>query len=245
MSEVSCNEQDIQALSKEGISRYIRSYIMRLQGKRKLWLVALIFGVLAGFVFMTYQAFQLRDQIVVLSEQNQMLTEKTEHLSYVNDLAIEFSMDPAIVTLVDRYAREFMKNGEAEWRLVRTPEFMSYIMLSLIYVESKGNTHAIGDDGKARGLTQIWVSTAREYGNVTPEQLHRPETNISFAFKHFQHLLQKYRGNLALALYAWNRGPSRVDRLLAYGESPQNGYAKKVYEAAVVSNRDLLAGSSR
>ena len=218
---------------------------MRLQEKRKLWLVALTFGVLAGFVILIYQAFQLRDQIVVLSEQNQMLTEKTEHLSYVNDLAIEFSMDPAIVTLVDRYSREFMKNGEAEWRLVRTPEFMSYIMLSLIYVESKGNTHAIGDDGKARGLTQIWVSTAREYGNVTPEQLHRPETNISFAFKHFQHLLQKYRGNLALALYAWNRGPSRVDKLLVYGESPQNGYAKKVYEAAVVSNRDLLTGSSR
>ncbi len=218
---------------------------MRLQGKRKLWLVALIFGVLAGFVFMIYQAFQLRDQIVVLSEQNQMLTEKTEHLSYVNDLAIKFSMDPAIVTLVDRYSREYMRNGEAEWRLVRTPEFMSYIMLSLIYVESKGNTHAIGDDGKARGLTQIWVSTAREYGNVTAEQLHRPETNISFAFKHFQHLLQKYRGNLALALYAWNRGPGRVDRLLVYGESPQNGYAKKVYEAAMVSNRDLLTGSSR
>jgi hypothetical protein len=245
MSEVSCNEQVIQALSKEGISRSIRSYIMRLQGKRKLWLVALIFGVLAGFVFMIYQAVQLRDQIVVLSEQNQMLTEKTEHLSYVNDLAIEFSMDPAIVTLVDRYSREYMRNGEAEWRLVRTPEFMSYLMLSLIYVESKGNTHAIGDDGKARGLTQIWVSTAKEYGNVTAEQLHLPETNISFAFKHFQHLLQKYRGNLALALYAWNRGPARVDRLLAYGESPQNGYAKKVYEAAMVNNRDLLTGSSR
>jgi len=213
--------------------------------KGKWWFVALVVGLLAGFVFLIYQADQLRDQIVVLSEQNQMLTEKTEQLSYVNDLAIEFSMDPAIVTLVDRYSREFMKNGGPEWRLVRTPEFMSYLMLSLIYVESKGNTNAIGDDGRARGLTQIWVSTAREYGNVTPEQLQRPETNISFAFKHFQHLLQKYRGNLALALYAWNRGSSRVDRLLVYGESPQNGYAKKVYEAALLNNRDLLTGSSR
>ncbi len=213
--------------------------------KGKWWFVALMVGVLAGFVFLIDQVNQLRDQIVVLSEQNQMLTEKSEHLSYVNDLAIEFSMDPAVVTLVDRYSREFMKNGGPEWRLVRTPEFMSYMMLSLIYVESKGNTHAIGDDGRARGLTQIWVSTARDYGNVTPEQLHRPETNISFSFKHFQHLLQKYRGNLALALYAWNRGPGQVDRLLAYGESPQNGYAKKVYEAALLSNRDLLTGSVR
>jgi len=218
---------------------------MRLQVKEKWWILTLIVGLLAGFVFLIYQADQLRDQIGILSEQNQMLTEKSEHLSYVNDLAIEFSMDPAIVTLVDRYSREYMKNSGPEWRLVRTPEFMSYIMLSLIYVESKGNSDAVGDGGKARGLTQIWVSTAREYGSVTPEQLHRPETNISFAFKHFQHLLQKYRGNLALALYAWNRGSGKVDKLLLYGESPQNGYAKKVYEAALVSNRELLTGSSQ
>jgi len=218
---------------------------MRLQLKEKWWFVALTVGLLAGFIYLTYQADQLRDQIAVLSEQNLILTEKTEHLSYVNDLAIEFSMDPAIVILIDRYSREYMKDGGPEWRLVRTPEFMSYIMLSLIYVESKGNTHAVGDGGKARGLTQIWVSTAREYGNVTAEQLHRPETNLSFAFKHFQHLLQKYRGNLALALYAWNRGSGKVDKLLVYGESPQNGYAKKVYEAALLSNRELLTSSAQ
>ncbi|MCZ6768855.1 MAG: lytic transglycosylase domain-containing protein [Acidobacteria bacterium] len=218
---------------------------MKLQLKENWWFVALTVALLAGFVYLIDQADQLRDQIAVLSEQNLILTEKTEHLSYVNDLAIEFSMDPAIVILIDRFSREYMKNGGPEWRLVRTPEFMSYIMLSLIYVESKGNTHAVGDGGKARGLTQIWVSTAKEYGDVTAEQLHRPETNLSFAFKHFQHLLQKYRGNLALALYAWNRGPGKVDRLLVYGESPQNGYAKKVYEAALMNNRELLTGSSR
>jgi len=218
---------------------------MKLQLKENWWFVALTVVLLAGFVYLIDQADQLRDQIAVLSEQNLILTEKTEHLSYVNDLAIEFSMDPAIVILIDRFSREFMKNGGPEWRLVRTPEFMSYIMLSLIYVESKGNTHAVGDGGKARGLTQIWVSTAKEYGDVTAEQLHRPETNLSFAFKHFQHLLQKYRGNLALALYAWNRGSGKVDKLLVYGESPQNGYAKKVYEAALVSNRELLTSSAQ
>ena len=152
-------------------------------------------------------------------------------------------MDPTIVTLVDRYSREYMKNGGPEWRLVRTPEFMSYIMLSLIYAESKGDASAIGDGGKARGLTQLWVSTARDYGDVTAEQLHQPETNIDFAFQHFHHLLKKYHGNLALALYAWNRGSGKGDKLLLYGESPQNGYAKKVYEAAFVNNRDLSIDS--
>ncbi|MEE8348716.1 MAG: lytic transglycosylase domain-containing protein [Acidobacteriota bacterium] len=205
---------------------------------------ALVIGLLlAGFYWMDRENQLMQDQLSNLRQENDMLTERNERLSYINNLAIEFSMDPTIVTLVDRYSREYMKADGPEWRLVRTPEFMSYIMLSLIYVESKGNTHAVGDGGKARGLTQIWVSTAQDYGEVTAEALHRPETNISFAFKHFHQLLEKYHGNLALTLYAWNRGSRKVDRLLEYGESPGNGYAKKVYEAAMVNNRDVMTGT--
>ena len=111
--------------------------------------------------------------------------------------------------------------------------------------DSASTSEGVGDGGKARGLTQLWVSTARQYGDVTPEQLHLPETNISFSFKHFRHLLKKYRGNLALALYAWNRGAGKVDKLLIYGESPQNGYAKKIYEAALLNNRDWLLTSAQ
>ena len=187
----------------------------------------------------------LSEENQALSQLHQVLTQRNEKLSYFYDLATEFSMDPAVVTLVDLYARDYMSHDGPEWRLVRTPEFMTYIMLSLIYVESKGDPSAVGDGGKARGLTQIWVSTARDYGDVTPEQLHQPETNISFAFKHFHNLLKKYRGNLALVLYAWNRGSGKVDRLLVYGESPQNGYAKKIYEAALLNNRDLLNTQSQ
>ncbi len=223
---------------------------MELKEKGILWFMTFVVGLLVAFAYLIYQpdqlredSDQLRDQIAALSKENQTLKNKNEQLSYINFLSVEFSMDPTIVTLVDHYSREHMKNGGAEWKLVRTPEFMSYIMLSLIYAESKGNSNAVGDGGKARGLTQIWVSTARQYGDVTAKQLHQPETNIDFAFQHFHHLLKKYHGNLALALYAWNRGSGKVDKLLLYGESPQNGYAKKVYEAAFVNNRDLSIGS--
>jgi hypothetical protein len=222
---------------------------MSLKGKEK-WFTALFITLLSGFIFLVAQAHYFRNQVAMFSQENQMLSQrnqvlskKNENLRYYYDLATEFSLDPMIVTLVDQYARASMSDNGPEWRLVRTPEFMTYIMLSLIYVESKGDTFAVGDGGKARGLTQLWVSTARQYGDVTPEQLHLPETNISFSFKHFHYLLKKYRGNLALALYAWNRGSGKVDKLLVYGESPQNGYAKKVYEAALVNNRDWLLTS--
>lgn len=230
----------------------IRRMSTTLKSKAIWMYTTFAIGLLGGGLFLVDEANQLRDHIATLSNENQalvhknqVLTQTEEKLRYVYDLATEFSIDPAIVTLVDHYARENMREDEPEWRLVRTPEFMTYVMLSLIYVESNGNTHAVGDGGKARGLTQIWVSTANDYGDVTPEQLHLPETNISYAFKHFHYLLKKYRGNLALALYAWNRGAGKVDKLLVYGESPQNGYAKKIYEAALVNNRDWLITTSQ
>ena len=220
--------------------------------RQEKWLLGLFMTLLGGFLFLVVQGHYLRNEVATLSQwnqtlsqKNQVLTQNNEDLRYYYDLATEFALDPMIVTLVDQYARESMSDNGPEWRLVRTPEFMTYIMLSLIYVESKGNTYAVGDGGKARGLTQLWVSTARQYGDVTPEQLHLPETNISFSFKHFRHLLKKYRGNLALALYAWNRGEGKVDKLLIYGESPQNGYAKKIYEAALLNNRDWLLTSAQ
>ena len=220
-------------------------FLLSFNQYRRWGLLALVIVLLAGGShWMDQEDQRIQDQLTLFGQENAMRIERNEHLRYINDLALEFSMDPAIVVLVDRYSREYLKEGGLEWRLVRNPEFMSYIMLSLIYVESKGNTHAVGDGGRARGLTQIWVSTAQDYGEVTAEALHSPETNISFAFKHFHQLLKKYQGNFALTLYAWNRGSRKVDRLLAYGESPGNGYARKVYEAALVNNRDrLLVGT--
>ena len=123
---------------------------MRLNETRKWGFLTLVIGLLAGgFYWMDQEAQLIKVQMTALREENEMLTKRDEQLSYINDLAIEFSMDPTIVALVDRYSREYMKESGPEWRLVRTPEFMSYIMLSLIYVESKGDTHAVGDGGKA------------------------------------------------------------------------------------------------
>ena len=217
---------------------------MKNRGNAKWWFATLVVGLLAGFLSFAYQfdevESQLENEIDLLETRNQILTQENERLLYVNDLAIEFGMNPTIVTLVDHYSRKYLDQGGSEWRLLKTPEFMTYIMLSVIHAESKGNPSAVGDGGRARGLTQIWVSTARQYGEVTAQDLLDPETNVSFSFKHFHSLLKKYHGNLALALYAWNRGPGTVDKLLSYGESPQNGYGEKVYEAALVRNRESV-----
>lgn len=221
---------------------------MSLKARVAWWTSLMLVGLLgAGWVSFAYQSENVRRQLLStieqVSQEKQVLLKENERLRYIQNLAVEFSMEPGIVTVVDYYSRQYVQKDKPEWRLLKTPEFMTYIMLSLIYAESKGDPNAIGDGGKARGLTQIWVSTAREYGDVTAQQLLDAETNISFSFKHFHNLLVKYNGNLAMVLYAWNRGPGTVDKLLSYGQSPENGYARRVYQAALLNNREVLTGN--
>jgi soluble lytic murein transglycosylase-like protein len=41
-------------------------------------------------------------------------------------------------------------------------------------------------------------------------------------------LLERFNGDLRMALLAYNRGPSRVNDLLARGRNPANGYDQSV-----------------
>jgi len=155
------------------------------------------------------------------------------HLEFVADMATQFGVPPNIVDIVHQESLAAVDPTKPEWRLIQTPQFMTYLMLSVIHAESKGDPLAVGDNGKARGLTQIWVTTAKQYGEVTARELHEPAINLRFAFAHFSYLLERYKGNLALTLYAWNRGEGTVDKLISYGEVPSNGYGVKIYRAAL------------
>ena len=162
-----------------------------------------------------------------------------------HDLAIEFGFNPIIVEIVDDQSRKAMLTAKGdEFRLIQTQEYLTHIFLSLIYTESKGVIDARGDKGKAYGLTQIWLSTARDYvDNLEPHQLYDPQINVEVSFLHFRSLLADYRGNFTLALLAWNRGKGRVDKMIAWGQSPTNGYGAKVFNASVTASRYTLAAS--
>ena len=175
---------------------------------------------------------QFQSQIAELVQEN-------ARLRYIQQLSIEFSFDPKIIMTVDQLAGEYVKSDELGYRLL-SREFFTYLFLSLIWAESKGDPAAIGDGDKAFGSTQLWLDTARQYDEeVTEAELLTVQANLSIAFKHADYLLRKYRGNIALWLYSWNRGETTVDNLLHYGLSVENGYARKVYEAAELNNRRL------
>lgn len=96
----------------------------------------------------------------------------------------------------------------------------------LVRLESRFNPNAVSSAG-AIGLTQLMLGTARYYQpGITPEDLTDPSTNLHIGFRYLRSLIRDYRGDLRLALLAYNRGPTAVLNALAMGEDPGNGYGR-------------------
>ncbi len=94
----------------------------------------------------------------------------------------------------------------------------------LVRLESDFNEHAISKVG-AIGLTQVMPSTARVLDKVmTRDSLFNGSTNMRLGFKYLRSLLRLYKGNVHLALLAYNRGEDAVSRDVKAGVNPGNGY---------------------
>jgi soluble lytic murein transglycosylase-like protein len=102
------------------------------------------------------------------------------------------------------------------------------LAFELVRVESRFNGRAISPVG-ALGYTQLMPATAdiMSPGITRPEIFDR-DTNLRLGFRFFRNLLDYYKGDVRLALLAYNRGPVTVDRLLEAGQDPGNGYATMV-----------------
>lgn len=102
------------------------------------------------------------------------------------------------------------------------------IAFGLVNTESAFDPRAISNVG-ARGLTQVMPRTAKWLRpGTTAEDLFDRTLNLHLGFGYLRDLIDKYDGNVKLALLAYNRGPGTVDRVLSQGGDPDNGYADKV-----------------
>ena len=98
----------------------------------------------------------------------------------------------------------------------------------LVRLESEFNPHAISKVG-ALGLTQLMPSTARLFDKtMTREKLFQPDANLRVGFRYLRTLLDMYKGNVNLALLAYNRGEDAVWRDVRAGVNPGNGYDRSV-----------------
>ncbi|MFW6191907.1 MAG: lytic transglycosylase domain-containing protein [Gemmatimonadota bacterium] len=153
---------------------------------------------------------QVQEAHVQLAHQSLQV----ERLRHVQEEAARHDIPVELASMVHDLALVEGMRPELAFRLVAT--------------ESTFRQYAVSDRG-AVGFTQIKPSTARLLSpDVTESELFDAETNLRLGFRYLRLLLERYDGNMRLALLAYNRGPTRVGTLLAMGRDPANGYARKI-----------------
>ena len=112
---------------------------------------------------------------------------------------------------------KYMNDVDVEWALVH----------ALVRQESRYDVEAVSSAG-ARGLMQLMPGTAKEVAqkaglsHQTAWLTQKPAHNVALGTRYLQKLLNKYNGNYAMALAAYNAGPSRVDRWAKEFGDPRN-----------------------
>jgi soluble lytic murein transglycosylase len=97
-----------------------------------------------------------------------------------------------------------------------------FLIAAVIRTESKFNETNVSHAG-AIGLMQLMPQTAQWIADKSgvpykePTELAEPVTNIRLGSWYIAYLQQRYNGNLAAAVAAYNAGPNRVDTWLKTG----------------------------
>lgn len=117
------------------------------------------------------------------------------------------------------------------------------LIKAVIRAESNFDPRAVSRKG-AQGLMQLMPETASMYGITDPFE---PRANIEAGVKHLKRLLEKYDGDLRLALAAYNAGEQAVER---YGRRippfPETqGYVRAVLRHHEAYGRAALRTASK
>ncbi len=154
-------------------------------------------------------------------------------LDLLKDLALERRGFPPAQTMPPGFSssKPFENLDDIVAEAAQQAKLDPDLLLAVIEVESGGNPAAVSRKG-AVGLMQLMPETAQELGVLNPLD---PFQNVLGGARYLSRMLQRFGGDLTLALAAYNAGPSAVEKhggVPPYRETRE--YVRKVsalYEA--------------
>lgn len=137
-----------------------------------------------------------------------------------NDMKSAKAEQPAAAVVFPKDYSQYIKRAASKYEL--EPELIK----AVIKTESNGNHRAVSRKG-AKGLMQLMPSTARDMNVSNPFD---PKENIEGGTRYLKYLLERFKGNMTLALAAYNSGPGTVEK---YGNIPPidetRQYVKRIF----------------
>ncbi|MGH9889289.1 MAG: lytic transglycosylase domain-containing protein [bacterium] len=164
--------------------------------------------------FFSIGSRKLRDELESTQGELNLIKAQLERTDKILAFSTKYSITGGMATNVFDAAIRERIDPDLAFRLVR--------------LESEFNERAVSSVG-AVGLTQLMPSTAVQLERgTTREQLFNAKTNLRIGLRYLRTLLDQYKGNVNLALLAYNRGEVAVWRDIKAGINPGNGYDRTV-----------------
>lgn len=178
------------------------------------------------------------DTIAPVADQESVMPAATAQQSVTPPAAVKTSVTPvdSVQCLPSRTAMqsplERVKKSECLYHPIilqaaNRHEVDPAIVKAIIMAESSYNPRAVSKRG-AKGLMQLMPKTAEEMG---VEDIFNPEHNINGGVRYYKKLLEQFKGDIRLALAAYNAGIRKVKE--HNGVPPYKStryYIKKVFE---------------
>ncbi|HSA07096.1 MAG TPA: lytic transglycosylase domain-containing protein [Candidatus Gastranaerophilales bacterium] len=165
----------------------------------------------ASFTSAQQRVSQIENQIVETTKQLESL--KTQAPSKFAEILNQPPTVPLKYKLADpqKVSRAELQNIVN--KVAEKYQVNEKLVTAIIRQESGFNPNAVSKAG-AMGLMQLMPGTAKKLGVLNPFS---PVQNVEGGVRYIKQMLDKYQGNVILALAAYNAGPGNVDK---YGGVP-------------------------